>query len=300
MTSRDVILAVEHLSYAYQNHSSKRKVAVNDISFSIRQGEVFGLVGESGCGKTTTGKLIVQLLKPNSGEISFAGQSLAAIKPRELSKFHQNVQMIFQDPYASLDPRMKVKDIVAEGIKIHKLYKNEADLEQQVGQLLKTVGLQANHASRYPHEFSGGQRQRIGIARALAVQPQLIVCDEPISALDVSIQAQIINLLKELQVNQKLTYLFISHDLGMVHYISDRIGVMLDGKLVEYGLADDVFAHPLHPYTKSLLQAIPTIDRSSNNTKRVSYVPTKREGEFAYYEEAPEHFVYRTAASLYW
>lgn len=240
MDTREKILEVKHLKQ-YFNVGKKDEVrAVDDVSFDIYKGETFGLVGESGSGKTTTGRAIIRLLDPTDGQVIFNGRDVASLKSKsDMMKFRREMQMIFQDPYASLNPRMKVKDIVAEGIDIHHLAKNDQDRTNQVEDLLETVGLNRDHSSRYPVEFSGGQRQRIGIARALAVQPDFIIADEPISALDVSIQAQVVNLLKDLQEKTGLTYLFIAHDLSMVKYISDRIGVMHYGKILEIGPGND-------------------------------------------------------------
>lgn len=246
--------------------------AIDDISFEIFEGETFGLVGESGSGKSTTGRALLRLYKPTDGEILRRKRHREFEKGKELLEFRKEAQMIFQDPYASLDGRMKVRDIIAEGIDIHGLAKTAEERDAMVDELLETVGLNKEHANRYPHEFSGGQRQRIGIARALAVNPKFIVCDEAISALDVSIQAQIVNLLKRLQKEIGLTYLFIAHDLSMVKYISDRIAVMYRGRIVEMGSADCVYNNPQHPYTKSLLSAIPLPDpREEKNRKRLVY-----------------------------
>lgn len=230
--------------------------AVDGVSFSIEEGETLGLVGESGCGKSTTGLLVLRLLERSGGEVRFAGQDVGAMNKTELRQFRRHAQIIFQDPYASLNPRMSVGDIIAEPLMLHKLASGP-ERTKQVEQLLRVVGLGPQHAGRYPHEFSGGQRQRIGIARALAVNPKLIVCDEPVSALDVSIQSQILNLLVELQAEMGLTYLFIAHGLNVIKHISDRIGVMYLGKMVELGEGDALIRQPLHPYTKTLLSAIP-------------------------------------------
>jgi oligopeptide transport system ATP-binding protein len=251
---------------------SHKKVlaAVDDISFVVYKGETFGLVGESGCGKTTTGRLIVKLYQPTEGSIIFDGVDYAGKSEKELREFRKRVQMIFQDPYASLNSRMTVYEIISEGIKTHKILKTKEEIEQRVHELLEKVGLKREHAGRYPHEFSGGQRQRIGIARALALNPEMIVADEPISALDVSIQAQVINMLEDLQNEFGLTYLFIAHDLSMVRHISDRIGVMYLGKMMEIGASDDVYEKPLHPYTQSLLSSIPIANpRESMSKQRI-------------------------------
>ena len=281
----------------YFGSSSKQVVkAVDDIRFEIFEGETFGLVGESGSGKSTTGRSILRLNDATDGQILFDGKEIPT-KTKDLKEFRKQAQMIFQDPYASLNGRMKVRDIIAEGMDIHGIVKTRAERDAKVNELLKMVGLNPEHANRYPHEFSGGQRQRIGIARALAVNPRFIVCDEPISALDVSIQAQIVNLLKKLQKEQQLTYLFIAHDLSMVKYISDRIAVMYQGKIVELGTADAVYHQPFHPYTKSLLSAIPLPDpQYERNRKRVIYQPTPQNESEEMFEITPGHFVLTTKA----
>ena len=234
--------------------------AVDGVSFDVKEGETFGLVGESGCGKSTLGRTIVKLYDPIEDSIEFEGKDIANLKGKELKTFRKNMQMIFQDPYASLNPRMTVGEIIMEPMIIHEIYKTAAEREARTVELLEIVGLKPDHIRRYPSEFSGGQRQRIGIARALAVDPKFIVCDEPISALDVSIQAQVINLLENIQKKMNLSYLFIAHDLSMVRHISDRIGVMYLGHMMEIGPANDVFYRPLHPYTIALLSAIPISD----------------------------------------
>ena len=291
---RKKLVEVKHLK---QYFGSKKNVvkAIDDISFEIFEGETFGLVGESGSGKSTTGRALLRLYKPTEGEILFEGKDIAKLKKgKELLEFRKEAQMIFQDPYASLDGRMKVRDIIAEGIDIHGLAKTVEERDAMVDELLETVGLNKEHANRYPHEFSGGQRQRIGIARALAVNPKFIVCDEAISALDVSIQAQIVNLLKRLQKEIGLTYLFIAHDLSMVKYISDRIAVMYRGRIVEMGSADCVYNNPQHPYTKSLLSAIPLPDpREEKNRKRLVYKGEEFSEKASLQEMEPGHFVLR-------
>lgn len=295
MDTTKKILEVKHLKQ-YFNVGKKDEVhAVDDVSFDIYEGETFGLVGESGSGKTTTGRAIIRLQDPTSGNVNFEGRDIASIKKRsDIMEFRREMQMIFQDPYASLNPRMKIKDIIAEGIDIHHLAKNKQDRSEQVEELLETVGLNKDHSSRYPNEFSGGQRQRIGIARALAVQPKFIIADEPISALDVSIQAQVVNLMKKLQEEKGLTYLFIAHDLSMVKYISDRIGVMHYGKMLEIGPAEEVYNHPLHAYTASLVSAVPEPDPEfERNRRQVPYDAAREfdDKERRMVEITPNHFV---------
>jgi oligopeptide transport system ATP-binding protein len=235
--------------------------AVDGITFNVKKGETVGLVGESGCGKSTTGRAILQLYKPTGGKIVFDGKDMATLHGEEMRHTRRRMQMIFQDPYASLNPRMSVRDIIGEPLLIHKLG-NSAERRERVAELMRIVGLNPYYATRFPHEFSGGQRQRIGIARSLAVSPDFIVCDEPVSALDVSIQAQIINLLEELQEQFGLTYLFIAHDLAVVRHISDRVAVMYLGKMMELADRNDIYENPLHPYTKALLSAVPIPDPS--------------------------------------
>ena len=281
---QDILLDVQHLTKRFAadtnffGKATSYVQAVDDVSFQIRKGEAFGLVGESGCGKTTVGKMLVNLLKPTSGKIVFDGKELTAMKPAERKQYCKDIQLIFQDPYASLNPRMTVGEIIKEPMEIHGILDSSKDREDRAAELLKTVGLKPDHIRRYPHEFSGGQRQRISIARTLALNPRFIICDEPISALDVSIQAQIINLLKEIQNELGISYLFVAHDLSMVNYISHRIGVMYLGHLVEEGPADQVYEHPIHPYTKALLSAIPIPDpdvaKSRSRIKLEGELPT--------------------------
>lgn len=263
----DKLLQVEHLKQYFpaggMGKNRKFVKAVDDVSFFVNKGETLGLVGESGCGKTTTGRSILRLYEPTGGKITFDGNVILDVENKvkaDMLPYRQKMQMVFQDPYASLDPRMTVGDIVGEAIDIHKLAANKKERHDMIISMLEKVGLNSEHANRYPHEFSGGQRQRVGIARALAVNPQFIVCDEPISALDVSIQAQVVNMFEELQEQMELTYLFIAHDLSVVKHISDRIGVMYLGKMVELADSYELVARSLHPYTKSLISAIPIAD----------------------------------------
>lgn len=263
----DKLLQVEHLKQYFpaggMGKNRKFVKAVDDVSFFVNKGETLGLVGESGCGKTTTGRSILRLYEPTGGKITFDGNVILDVENKvkvDMLPYRQKMQMVFQDPYASLDPRMTVGDIVGEAIDIHKLAANKKERHDMIISMLEKVGLNSEHANRYPHEFSGGQRQRVGIARALAVNPQFIVCDEPISALDVSIQAQVVNMFEKLQEQMGLTYLFIAHDLSVVKHISDRIGVMYLGKMVELADSYELVARSLHPYTKSLISAIPIAD----------------------------------------
>ncbi|HDJ2499094.1 TPA: ATP-binding cassette domain-containing protein [Staphylococcus aureus] len=297
MKNDEVLLSIKNLKQ-YFNAGKKNEVrAIENISFDIYKGETLGLVGESGCGKSTTGKSIIKLNDITSGEILYEGIDIQKIRKRkDLLKFNKKIQMIFQDPYASLNPRLKVMDIVAEGIDIHHLATDKRDRKKRVYDLLETVGLSKEHANRYPHEFSGGQRQRIGIARALAVEPEFIIADEPISALDVSTQAQVVNLLLKLQRERGITFLFIAHDLSMVKYISDRIAVMHFGKIVEIGPAEEIYQNPLHDYTKSLLSAIPQPDpESERSRKRFSYIDDEANNHLRQLHEIrPNHFVFST------
>ena len=297
--NRKKLVELKNVSLTFNEGKKNEVKAIDNISFDIYEGEVFGLVGESGSGKTTVGRAILKLYDINKGEIDFDGETISHLKGKELHEFRKNAQMIFQDPQASLNGRMKIRDIVAEGLDIHKLVNSKEERDQKVQDLLALVGLNKDHSTRYPHEFSGGQRQRIGIARALAVEPKFIIADEPISALDVSIQAQVVNLMQKLQREQGLTYLFIAHDLSMVKYISDRIGVMHWGKMLEIGTSDDVYNHPIHPYTKSLLTAIPEPDpESERNRIHEEYDPSAElDGQPREMREmTPGHFVLCTEA----
>ena len=291
----DAVLKVENLKVHFPVKGglfTKKQVvkAVDGVSFELYPRETFGLVGESGCGKSTTGRAIVKLYEPTSGTVYYHGEDVTKIKGSHLAEFRRNVQMIFQDPYASLNPRMTVGEIIREPMDIHHIFNTKEEREQRVRELLDIVGLKPDHIRRYPHEFSGGQRQRIGIARTLALNPQFIVCDEPISALDVSIQAQVINLLEHIQKEMGISYLFIAHDLSMVKHISDRIGVMYLGNLVEIGESDDVYHRPLHPYTQALLSAVPIPDpRVAREKKRIVL-----EGELPSPLDTPCGCVFRT------
>ena len=291
----DAVLKVENLKVHFPVKGglfTKKQVvkAVDGVSFEIYPRETFGLVGESGCGKSTTGRAIVKLYEPTSGTVYYHGEDVTKIKGSHLAEFRRNVQMIFQDPYASLNPRMTVGEIIREPMDIHHIFNTKEEREQRVRELLDIVGLKPDHIRRYPHEISGGQRQRIGIARTLALNPQFIVCDEPISALDVSIQAQVINLLEHIQKEMGISYLFIAHDLSMVKHISDRIGVMYLGNLVEIGDSDDVYHRPLHPYTQALLSAVPIPDpRVAREKKRIVL-----EGELPSPLDTPSGCVFRT------
>ena len=301
--SKKKLLEVKSLKQHFPIDKHTTVKAVDDITFDIYEGETFGLVGESGSGKSTTGRTIIRLYDPTDGEVTFDGKCISSKLSRDDKKFlAKNMQMIFQDPMASLNPRMTVMDIIAEGIDIHGTHKTKEERTKRVYELLRTVGLNEQHASRYPHEFSGGQRQRIGIARALAIEPKFIIADEPISALDVSIQAQVVNLLRKLQKENGYTYLFIAHDLSMVKYISDRIGVMNQGKLVELATADDLYANPLHPYTKSLLSAIPLPDPDYEKTRtRIKYDPSCHDysvDQPKWIEIRPGHFIYGSNPEL--
>ena len=272
LPASDTLLDVRHLKQYFDINMgffrSKPLKAVDDVSFAIKKGETLGLVGESGCGKTTVGRTILHLYKPTAGEIWYNGKLLKS--KEDIHEFRKKATMVFQDPYSSLNPRMTVSDIVGEPLDVHKLYATKKEREERILELMSYVGLNSEHASRYAHEFSGGQRQRIGIARSLAVNPEFIVCDEPVSALDVSIQAQVINMFDDLQEKLGLTYLFIAHDLLVVRHISDRIAVMYLGKMVELADANEIYNRPLHPYSKSLLSSVPLPDpKSARANKRI-------------------------------
>lgn len=276
MSEEKNLLEVSHLKQYFPVQQGLRKVplkAVDDVSFTIRPGETLGLVGESGCGKTTVGRTLLRLYQPTAGRIVFDGDVLFDSEKKidvNMLPYRKQMQMVFQDPYSSLNPRMTVEDIIGEPLDVHKLYSNKAERREKILSLMEMVGLNAEHAMRYAHEFSGGQRQRIGIARALAVNPKFIVCDEPVSALDVSIQAQVVNMFEELQEKLGVAYLFIAHDLLVVHHISDRIAVMYLGKVMEIADADELNNHPMHPYTLSLLSAVPIPDpETARRSKRI-------------------------------
>ncbi len=272
MNENKTLVEVKHLKEYFNIStgvfSSKPLKAVDDVSFSIRKGETLGLVGESGCGKTTVGRTILHLYKPTAGEIIFDGKPIKT--RRDIMEYRKKSAMVFQDPYSSLNPRMTVSDIIAEPLDVHKMYANKKERQEKILDLMAKVGLNSEHANRYAHEFSGGQRQRIGIARSLAMGPEFVVCDEPVSALDVSIQAQVINMFDELQEQMNLTYLFIAHDLLVVRHISDRIAVMYLGRMVELADSKEIYDRPLHPYTKSLMSAVPVPDpKIARENKRI-------------------------------
>ncbi|MBR3020616.1 MAG: ABC transporter ATP-binding protein [Clostridia bacterium] len=258
----EYLLEARGLTKDFPAAGKKTVHAVSDVSLRIREGETLGLVGESGCGKSTLGRLMIRMLSPTSGEALFRGQSITGMTEKEFYPLRREMQLVFQDPYASLDPRMNVRDLIAEPIETWRLCKSRKEVTDRVLSLLRAVGVSEEFLYRYPHQFSGGQRQRIGIARAIAAEPSFIVCDEPVSALDVSVQNQILNLLKELKISRKLTYLFISHDLSVVRYLSDRVCVMFLGKVCEIGPTEEVYNHPRHPYTRFLLDAVPLPDPS--------------------------------------
>ncbi len=300
MSNDNYILEVKHLCQSFTSGRGKKRMtvnAVNDVSFGIHPAETFGLVGESGCGKTTTGRSIIRLYDPTSGQVFFDGQEITGPMTREKRKFlTSNIAMIFQDPIESLNPRMTIEEIIGEGLTLRGVT-DKQEVRRQVIEMLRKVGLTAEHATRYPHEFSGGQRQRIGIARAMIIKPRMIIADEPVSALDVSIQAQVINLLNDLKEEMGLTILFIAHNLSVVKYFSDRIGVMYYGKIVEIARSEDLYEHPMHPYTRALLSAIPEPNPLTERKRiRTDYVP-ERDHDYSVekpsmVEIEPEHFVY--------
>lgn len=306
MSNSKYILNVENLCQYFESGRGKNKLvikAVDDVSFGVKPAETFGLVGESGCGKTTTGRTIIRLYDPTSGKITFEDNEISGKMTGSLRRYlTDNIAMIFQDPIESLNPRMTIEEIVGEGLKVRGV-KDKNEIRQRVVETLKKVGLTEEHATRYPHEFSGGQRQRIGIARAVIIKPKLIIADEPVSALDVSIQAQVINLLNDLKEEMGLTILFIAHNLSVVKYFSDRIGVMYYGQLVEVAKGEDLYKNPLHPYTKALLSAIPEPNPITERTRqRIDYDP-KRDHDYSNEEPSmveiePEHFVYCTKSEL--
>lgn len=265
----EILLQAERLTKDFPLKSKKSVHAVSDVSLKIYKGETLALVGESGCGKSTLGRTLIRLLQPSSGEVYFDGTPISTLSEKEFAPYRRRMQLIFQDPYASLDPRMTVRDIVAEPLKTYKLCKSAQETTEAVLALLRAVGIPEEFLYRYPHQFSGGQRQRIGIARAIALDPALIVCDEPVSALDVSVQNQILNLLKKLQRERELTYLFISHDLSVVHFIADRVCVMFLGRLCEVGSTEEVYSSPLHPYTRFLVNAIPKADPAARTERHM-------------------------------
>ncbi|MBR4878617.1 MAG: ATP-binding cassette domain-containing protein [Clostridia bacterium] len=293
------ILKVENLKTFFPVATSmfgKKKYlkAVNDVSFEVFENETFGLVGESGCGKSTLGRTIVKIYEPTDGKVWFEGKDVSTIKGDELKKFRKDAQMIFQDPYASLNSRMTVGEIIREPMDIHDLYPTSKEKDEKASELLEIVGLKPDHIRRYPHEFSGGQRQRISIARTLALNPKFIVCDEPISALDVSIQAQIINLLEKIQEERNISYLFIAHDLGAVKHISDRIGAMYLGSLVEVGESNELYRNPLHPYTRALLSAIPIPDPHLMRNREIAAI----DGEIPSPLNVPSGCAFRTRCPM--
>lgn len=289
---RKKILEVKHLKQYFGKSSAPIK-AVDDISFFVYEGETLGLVGESGSGKSTTGRSIIRLYDITDGEIIFDGKDVSTFNTyKDRLEFAKNVQMIFQDPYASLNPRMTVAEILSEPFNIHGMYKDKEERKRKLEELIQSVGLNIEHLNRYAHEFSGGQRQRIGIARVLALDPKFIIADEPISALDVSIQAQVVNLLKKLQRERGLTFLFIAHDLSMVKYISDRVAIMHKGQLVEIGIAEEIYKNPMHPYTKSLISAIPVLDPEiEKKRERIIYEAVAEEHGSKWVQITEDHWV---------
>lgn len=287
---KEKLLEVKELKKYFNVGKGQLLKAVDNVSFDIYRGETFGLVGESGCGKSTIGRTIMGLYNKSGGDVFYDGDNVHSLTKAEEFAFYRKMQMIFQDPYASLNPRSTVREVIAEPMEVHKLYKSAKAQTDEIVSLLEEVGLHSDHANRYPHEFSGGQRQRIGIARALALEPEFIIADEPISALDVSVQAQVVNLLKRLQVEKGLTFLFIAHDLSMVRQISDRIGVMYLGNLVELTTSDQLYENPLHPYTQALLSAIPIPDPDVEDKRERIIL----EGELPSPIDPPSGCVFRT------
>ncbi len=297
MNNVEPLLVVENLKQHFKVNRKFTVKAVDGVSFKIYPGETYGLVGESGSGKSTTGRSIIRLYKPTSGKIIFNGKDISGkMSHEEIKVLRTNMQMIFQDPMACLNPRKKVLDIIGEGLDIHKMYSSKEERNEKVYSILEKVGLSREHASRYPHQFSGGQRQRIGIARALIMDPDLIIADEAISALDVSIQAQVVNLMKEIQKETNTAYLFIAHDLSMVKYISDRIGVLHLGYLVETGTTEEIFSNPIHPYTKSLLSAIPSPNPLVEKKRTAFSYDAKEAG--VDYSKGTEHLIEGTHTVL--
>ena len=271
-SSKNVLLQASHLVKEFPVEGGKKGAAVHavsDVSLTLFEGETLALVGESGCGKSTLGRLLIRLLPPTSGTVTYDGTDILALKERDFAPYRRQMQIIFQDPYASLDPRMNVTQIIEEPLRANGVGKTKAERQEKVFELMDLVGIPREYAKRYPHQFSGGQRQRIGIARAIALNPKLVVCDEPVSALDVSIQAQVLNLLRDLQQQKHMTYLFISHDLSVVRHISDRVAVMFLGKICEVGPTKDLYEHPLHPYTKFLLASVPNPDPTKRDENEV-------------------------------
>ena len=306
MAEHDNILEVRNLCQHFTTGRGRHRMtvkAVDDVSFDVRRAETFGLVGESGCGKTTTGRTIIRLYDPTSGTVHFGGREISGPMTAEKRRYlTDNIAMIFQDPIESLNPRMTIEEIVGEGLRLRGVT-DKAELHRRVIEMLNKVGLTEEHATRYPHEFSGGQRQRVGIARAMIIRPQMIIADEPVSALDVSIQAQVINLLNDLKAEMGLTILFIAHNLSVVKYFSDRIGVMYYGKMMEVARSEDLYAKPLHPYTRALLSAIPEPNPiTERHRKRIDYVP-ERDHDYSVekpsmVEVEPDHFVYCSPSEL--